>query len=579
MNIYLKYMLKKYNDNLYVLINNPKFLKCLAKSIWVIDDYIISNMFNTYESIIEFLSFIKSDIDKYKFISNEKILSTIFSYEHINSFIKSRLYFSDKIYYEKLFLLLNKKDKITYLKYMVYNNEFFYLIKKYSKDFSSDEIMNLLIKSTLTDNELEYFFNIVSPSQMGMLLTKIKDYKIKCKYFDKLIFIDKAKYMKYLKDEEKLKYINDKYLKVSVIAHLNNKKLSEKYFLTLSVEDKINVIYECEDIGHILYLISISSFEEKTYLSILKTLLLLYKDQRILYKLSEKDELLNKIYNLKKSDIPNENLFMFPNIKNDITFGVELECFSSYYLLLSKYERFLSSWMVKEEKTVDNGIEFSSPIFKYNKESLNELKFVCDFLRDNDFLYSSSSGGHIHIGFNAFKNAKHLYSFYKIYVICEKELFLLLNRANSKIRDNAIIFAKAISNKLESLYKYDLKFNSMEDEVCYLYNHVNDRSSSLNISNVYFGIKNTLEFRFPNIEMNYEYLHENIVFILKLIEISNIVKTYDIKNLLSYEESQKVDYLLKLLFFDNDYLYNVFSFRYKQNYEVNKENPLIRGIK
>lgn len=368
-------------------------------------------------------------------------------------------------------------------------------------------------------------------------------------------------------------------MKVSVIAHLNDKKLSEKYFLTLSVEDKINVIYECEDIGHMLYLISISSFEEKTYLSILKTLLLLYKDQRILYKLSEKDELLNKIYNLKKSDIPNENLFMFSNIKNDITFGVELECSSSYYLLLSRYERFLSSWIVKEEKTVDNGIEFSSPIFKYNKESLNELKFVCDFLRDNDFLYSSSSGGHIHIGFNAFKSVRHLYSFYKIYAICEKELFLLLNRANSKIRDNAKIYAKAISNKLESLYKYDLKFYSMEDAVCYLYNHANDRSYSLNISNVYFGIKNTLEFRFPNIEMNYEYLHENIVFILKLIEISDKVKTYDIENLLSYEESKKVDYLLKLLFSDNDYLYNVFSFRYKQNYEVNKDNILIRGIK
>lgn len=84
--------------------------------------------------------------------------------------------------------------------------------------------------------------------------------------------------------------------------------------------------------------------------------------------------------------------------------------------------------------------------------------------------------------------------------------------------------------------------------------------------------------------MNFEYLHENIMFISYLIMTSKKVSNDDkysknniLVNLLTVDMpiEKRKDILLKLLFNDNLYLHNIFDFRFKRNYEINKDMSFI----
>ncbi|MGN1379397.1 MAG: amidoligase family protein [Bacilli bacterium] len=575
----LYYQIYKYD--LTKLSNSKIFMIFISKNIDLIDDKLIDILNSDLLSIYSLICMTRNDEDKLKLLSMVKIKNIIFTKDDYFN-----IKFKNKDYYQIYFNKLNKKEQNLYLTKFIKDEDIIYnLIINNLNTFSKMDIINIIVSNKLSDETKEKIINKLDNENIIFILSKINNPNIKCKYFNKLSFEDKINVIKFLTQDKLIEYIDDVKLKPYVIANLKDETKVINYYISLNKIDKIIALSQINNEKLLYNLINLSKFDDKTYLSVLKDNLDKFNDSIIIKKLFRKINI-NVIKDIlqsnEKFNIPYENIYMFNDIDPNITFGVELECVNEYNDILIKIKHFLNDWDLKKEASVSSGVEFTSPVLCYNKKCLNELKYVCDFLEKNDFFYSKESGGHIHIGFSTFKNVNELKMFYKIYLNIEKLLYILLNRPNSIVRNNIQTYAIPISKRLnDSIIDFHYpKFKTMEELICFIFHSSYGKYSSLNINNVYDGLKNTLEIRIPNIEFNFNYLHENIAFLLKLISVSKNI-SYENKysnnnilvNKLIYSDSieEKKNILLYLLFNDNEYLYNVFNFRFERNIKVNKD--------
>ena len=578
--IKIGYYLNKNKKNLFELKHDSHFLKILGKNIDLINEIILDNILNDINAIIDFLYYIKNDEDKYNFLLIPKIRQIYFKNTYQD------IFFSDNSYYDKLYLKLsdNEKDKfymyikIGYLPTFLKNN--FNLLGK-------EKVFYILMNLQFEDKVYEMFISMFECKiKIKGLLLKIKDYKTKCKYFDMLPIYEQKRCISYLPN--KMDYIKNNDLLPYIIASVDDEKLILKYYFNLSYDDKLitleNIKYN-NDLQ--IYLLNNSNFNKDEYLHALRLILKDINDLNIINDLYKKIDI-EVVKKVRSNILPitEDNFYIDSNIDKKIKFGVELESSNIYDDLLLKFHKF-ENWNIVSEASVKNGIEFTSPIYHYDKESLHNLKDMCEFLNNNNFNYTNESAGHIHFDIHIFDNIKELLLFYKIYCNTEDILYLILNRPNSIIRSNIKTYAYPLSKRLNEniINSFHPVFSSVEQFVSFVHYSQNGRHSSININNIFENSKNTIEIRIPNIEMNFEYLHENIMFISYLIMISKKISNEDkysknniLVNLLTLDMpiEKRKDILLKLLFSDNNYLYNIFDYRFKRNIEVNKDISFIK---
>lgn len=578
--IKIDYYLNTNKKKLFELKHDSHFLKILGKNIDLINEIILDNILNDINAIIDFLYYIKNDEDKYNFLLIPKIRQIYFKNTYQD------IFFSDNSYYDKLYLKLsdNEKDKfymyikIGYLPTFLKNN--FNLLGK-------EKVFYILMNLQFEDKVYEMFISMFECKiKIKGLLLKIKDYKTKCKYFDMLPIYEQKRCISYLPN--KMDYINNKDLLPYIIASVDDEKLILKYYFNLSYDDKLitleNIKYN-NDLQ--IYLLNNSNFNKDEYLHALRLILKDINDLNIINDLYKRIDI-EVVKKVQSNILPvtEDNFYIDSNIDKRIKFGVELESSNIYNDLLLKFHKF-ENWNIVSEASVKNGIEFTSPIYHYDKESLHNLKDMCEFLNNNNFNYTNESAGHIHFDIHIFDNIKELLLFYKIYCNTEDILYLILNRPNSIIRSNIKTYAYPLSKRLNEniINSFHPVFSSVEQFVSFVHYSQNGRHSSININNVYENSKNTIEIRIPNIEMNFEYLHENIMLISYLIMISKKISNEDkysknniLVNLLTVDMpiEKRKDILLKLLFSDNTYLYNIFDYRFKRNIEVNKDISFIK---
>lgn len=289
----------------------------------------------------------------------------------------------------------------------------------------------------------------------------------------------------------------------------------------------------------------------------------------------------NKKYLLEQINVLKYNI----NLLYNYTFGIEFEfelCNQDKLKYLN-YPNILNNWVVKDEQCNEEVLEIASPILNYDIKSLKEIKLICDIITNKMLGYTSDEcGGHIHIGFDAFEKVLELKNLYTIFCNNENIFYLISNKSNSEMRRNVKYYALPMSVKLEN-YINNGYFDNEND----LFNFVQkmktiqvDRFNSINILNAFSITKNTVEFRCPNGELDYNEILLNIILYLKLIDASKKGISKDEINFFVSEkvnEESKKDVLLNLLFEDNSQMIELFNKRYETNYEANQKiNRLIR---
>ena len=282
---------------------------------------------------------------------------------------------------------------------------------------------------------------------------------------------------------------------------------------------------------------------------------------------------------IKSNDNPKlENVLMDYDVDTRITFGLELECLTENYKEVLNCENILKNWKITQDASVKKGVEIISPVLNYDQESINELKYVCEMLARNNFSVDNTCGGHVHLGFDYFEDVFEYATFLTLYSRIENLLYIIGNRSGMTTRDSFSEFATFLNDDTLNIVNNInyAKFNSMDSYVNLIKDTQYNKYYGLNLTNIGNKEKNTIEFRFPNGELDFNEIIHNVKLFAKLFEVSKEITYTRDKKLLSlyrdiissYDMDMQIENLLDLLF-DNDLDKEFYMDRYEQNVELN----------
>lgn len=481
------------------------------------------------------------------------------------------------------------------------------------------------------------------------LLLSVNDDKVKFMFIDKLIDDDlKFEVIKTIKDEnirlESLTYINDNLYRYRIASEfkepLNIKKalnlmtpLNKASLISLIDDDnyKISKLNEFIEIFQVIIIASLKNDDLKKqyvydpkYYKYVQDILVSIKDNGFIINYFKNCDDINLKYkviakteneNLRKSLISLTDTMIYKKIKetNDssyiknaldsvdvsyinfdidrnITFGVELETTSLSHYGAASINKFFNNWKISREIYIPSGVEFISPVFNYNEESLKEICWVCDFLKKNHFITNEFCGGHIHFGFKYFENRNHFRVFLKLYSSVEDILYIISNKEGTKPREIIEKHAKSIHSIISSSEEYvkRWRFTTLNQYTNLVKGLENDRYYSLNLKNIFNPNKNTIEYRIPNGEIDFTELNANIRLIAKMMEKSKeisesiygkgnnkqIVSKY--RDILIEEDVLQRLYLLLDILFDTNQDKDIYINRYNINKELVNVKSLIK---
>lgn len=282
----------------------------------------------------------------------------------------------------------------------------------------------------------------------------------------------------------------------------------------------------------------------------------------------------NKEVFREKYDTPVKTTY---DINEDITFGIELELVNPNIDKFINIPCLLENYKITKDASVGGGLEVVSPILHYKETDLKSLASVCKMLNDTNFFANQSCGAHIHVGASYLTTKQDYLNLLYLYANTEDIIYLITDRTSSQKRIKAARFAKKIKQEIESAIKNNSIDN--EDYIKGIKDISKAKYRGLNFQNINKKDKNTIEFRMPNGELDFEELLPNIRLFTKLIEVShniNYDKTkYDLFIKIGHEEDERkrLSILLDLLF-DKELDKEIYLERYDSNHLVKE---LIEG--
>lgn len=428
-----------------------------------------------------------------------------------------------------------------------------------------------------------YYLNIISNGKLYIMLAlSLKDCVLRDKYMASI-------------DDKTLKsvilYLRNRELLLRVLPYIYDRDEDFYHEIKLRIQTNKLIIYKALMQG----ILDLKDKNEK--LSMLKKYYFIDGLCRDVLKNTkdsvERRFLINNLYEIKGREIYTSLYCKKFDIKDYssalpkiLTFGVEIECFGDLAWPILFYDKNLRGYCVKDELSLPDGLEFSSPKLSWERDDLQSLYQICDFARINNLRCYNRSGGHIHFGSDYLNTRDAWYWFFYLYTKFEMIIYKILNSASESprknIMSNAIPFSKTYVDNYDSDYE-----NLGKDEfIKKIQNLFYSRFIGINLSNIFVRF-NTIEFRMPNGTLEADEI------ILRILLIGNLMVA---AKRLSILPRRKTDYelLLKLdscvderiileimlnLLFVSEYEKNIFRERYVANCNIDNEENLACKMK
>ena len=511
------------------------------------------------------IDFIISNFDR---LLNENIYLDI-NYNAFN--------YSDNFYYQFFlaYITKNESDRVNFL--MKININGIYNIDNY--------LYKAIIRFENEENKLEFVDLIKDQRLKSKIYLSLKKKNLIKENIKNLTHEDCLAFLLSLSDKEKIEYIRKDQFVSILICSLSIENFYTEFGLISDVSkleciDKIeSPIVKYEILKQYRHL-----FSEEVFLNYMSKIYMDTLDRKL------KEDIIQLINNVsferiiysniknKKQVLKGIDPFMYDiKLSRNYSIGLELETSHKDYLMYLNLKNILSDWTLKEETTVNNGVEINSSIMHYKKKSLSELVYICDFLNKCGFEVNDECSNHVHIGFDVFKSVNEIKILLELFANNENIFYNLANETGNGLRKFGMNYSGPISVYLENaiyLHKFS-KTNDLYDFIKEVQLFQEDRFTSVNFLNAFSAKKNTVEFRMSNGQIKYEEILLNMILYLKLIDISINYKKIDrqlydyICNINVPEEERKM-LLINLLFKDNSLLMEKFNERYDANSEINK---------
>lgn len=571
------FYIKNANEYSYLLSSAKLSDKC---KLGLINKKLINKL--SSRNIINIVNNLKFDSSKLELLLNRKAFKKILKYTD------NKITFNRFKNYEVLYESLPDNEKYKILPFL--NNDVF-VINKFNNiknKINDSNKCKIICSLENDDNKLSLLKDIKSESKIYDILSSFKSFDKVESYVVSLNETYQNGLVSYMEDDDINKFLSKGLLIKPILRYTNKKDIFLKYFESLSIEDKIDILKCNKNYDLVLeYYKQIKPYlNERDNLEILLNIFVNSKGKpkKDFYDLLSPGLVKDIIESNEKTKY-DDNVTMYKDVDSKITFGVELESSHENSELIKMIRKFNTSWTIKSDCSIHNGVEIVSPIFHYTQKDLGNLKYVCDFMENNDFVASNDCGGHIHIGFDYFKSVKELEMLYIMYTNTQDVFFDICNRKGSTQRPKLKSYAKPISNGLYlaiTMHKFadNIKLDDFVHEMKELQQE--SKYFDINIQNAQSKRKNTIEFRFPNGEINYEEVLLNITLIIKLCMaakkyayINKFDEAYTPINLLQSDLSKdtRKNILLKMLFENDENLIEIYNERYEAN---NKEDVFER---
>lgn len=489
--------------------------------------------------------------------------------------------------------LINQRARNEFLKGFEYE-EILNLIKKDIDNFDSIDIRSILEIFESDVDKYNFIINIkekistFSDYAIEEIIVSLNDdtYKLKLLSEFNLSSYNALKVIKSLSDSAKLSIFDtlDTHTKVHVIKSLKDINLKKEYVLKAEYSNYRSELVASVDDEEFI----INVFKNITSMKFRLNLINKIKDENL------KIKLINLIDNINYQDFLLTNYVddyqikasteeLLPTkVSNDITIGVELETCNKFISDYQKIKMIFKEFDCKKDGSVKSGFEITSPILHFNVEDMSKLKSVCELLKSKDFYTDKSCGGHIHIGAHYFTSKDDYLMLLYLYSNVEDILYYITDREGTIKRPSVNKYAiKSKNNYLDAIDKgvfsdQIFTFENIGD----MFEEVNKtRYNGLNFKNVGKEYQNTIEFRMPNGEIEFNELILNIKLFSRLIEVShelvnssNLHKKYMAMHLSdNITDKEKLNIFLDLLF-DSDLEKDLYKKRYFSNRDLEKRN-------
>lgn len=485
------------------------------------------------------------------------------------------------------------------------------------KDLNNDEditfLLDILVSNDLTSDDLVKILGYI----------KSRDILMERLVLHQDLFDDRViDLLKKFSDEELsslLEKVKNRSLQVYIVAAMDNVSAKERYMQVLNFKESemYSVAYCSTDIEHILKIVlrinneilcsflvgrirdldivkeffsKITLDEQKkliVYLSFNELKLEFLKenyrvlDIKFLEKLinSIKDEELKKkatevcFDSEKKEQSYMNTIDPIDALPDILGFGVEIEVKGPKSNLILENEGYLfHEYRIKEEKTVNDGVEFISPVLHFRSDDIKSIYEVCNFAINNDFVVDYQCGGHIHFSSKYLDSYFAWYLMYYLYTKLERILFIISNREGATPRMFIENFASPFGKTYVSVLDKINSLKSEEDFIREVQRISGDKTDAINIKNI--GVRmDTIEFRMPNGEIDANIIVENVLLFGNLLVLARKLSflphsslVYDL--LKKFDETSREEEVLETFLkmaFRSEANREIYRKRYKSN--------------
>lgn len=461
---------------------------------------------------------------------------------------------------------------------------------KYLNLFNTSYYMADAISNLKNDNHKIRCLNLLDDYSKDKIISTIKNEEVIMDYYKSCSESLKFNFIKSISiDSIKEKYLNDFSLikQVDIIETINDDLIVQKYAvmpkysnyrsrLISKVKDRKFIIEYFKTNNVLKFRLNLIS---KVRDSDLQRELVALLDANVYHEIldsNDKDRYIDILNNINLDNIDYD-------VDKDITIGIELEACSSDASNILLINNILKNWDIKRDGSVSGGLEITSPVLHFDEEGIKEIFYICEFMKANKFYTNSTCGGHIHLGFNYIKTIEEFRTFINLYVNIEDLLYVICNKAGIKCRKSVYRYAKPVKSLIKSgvIGNIDLeKIQDLDGYTTLIKEGQPTRYYGLNLQNIGKCYKNTLEFRLPNGEIDFNELLINIRLFTSILSISKKIANnpsseekylYDKIVNESLDLKEKLSILLELLNVNEKTKENI-SFRYHKNH------PLIKSL-
>lgn len=269
------------------------------------------------------------------------------------------------------------------------------------------------------------------------------------------------------------------------------------------------------------------------------------------------------IYRLNKYYLEYRNKL---NFDKNVSFGFELEFeyanalkIEEELIELNKKE-LLDIWTLVSDVTLVNGAEIDSPILRDDIKYWQDLRSVCNIVKENAII-GNNSAGHIHIGTQVLGGRPtHWLNFMKLWSVYEKVIFRFLYGEQLTARSSLNDYASCMQKKFMDQYlnvKAMMK-NMYISPISIISKVKFDRHEAVNFDNCNRSYlneeldRNTIEFRCPNGTLEPVIWQNNLNLLVNILLYSKS-KNYDDEKI-DLRNCKNKDKYLELQWYDEIYL-------------------------